>query len=237
MRFALLLSFCCGIVLAGCAQKPPEPPKEEPKDPSVAEYSKKLRDAAPFYGTLGGLSDEMVLAGAEAAKNGLRSTASGCTTENGQAAVNQFADELLNSARAYRDQEKWGAVYGCCMLHAGLTNNEEPTKRMKARADQILSRPQIKVQGFMESGSQLFISLRCKDLKSGAVADYRLQEGEEFGMGLKIVRILGNRQGIEIQDLTNSDTWEVYDVPSTPKEEPAALPAAEPAPAAGATLQ
>ncbi len=229
MKYMILAVCLVAFLLQGCGgtPPPPEPPKAEaPKDKTPDEYYAMLKGSFTDPGAWLALPEETVLAAIPAAVEGLKKEAGGAETENKNAAKKRLADEMVITARDLRDKEKWACVKGVCALRTQLTPDTSQTEKLLARAEQILSRPKITVQGFMDVGSQLLIILECKNLKTGETQTYRISEGEDFGDNLRLSRIIGNREAIEILDKTTKDTWEV----SGPTGIPAPAPVAAPAP-------
>ena len=235
MRYGIILTVVLGLLAAGCGETAPPapPPSETPPDKSPDEYYKEIRGALPDVQGLGAMSEEMILANIPAATQQLQGAAGG-GTENKNKALERVAEDLLNAARQFKDQEKWAAVKAACELRKVLNPDTSQTERMMTRAEQVLARPKITVKGFMEVGTQLFVLLEARSLQTGATGSYRIQEGEEFGqeMGanLKMTRIIGNREAIEVLDLKTNDSWEV----EGPVDDTAAEVAAQAAAAAAA---
>lgn len=242
MRYGTIAVVLMALWLQGCGEKPPpEPPKAEaPKDKSPEEYYQKIKGSFPDPSLLENLPEEVVLASIAPAVEALKKEAGGADTENKSAAKKRLGEELLAGARQFKEKEKWACVKAACDLRFEVTSDRTQTEKLESLAKQILARPKITVQGFMEVGSQLFILLQCRDLKTGQTRTFRVLESEDFGEPegfgagedfrdkLKLSRVIGNREAVEIYDYKTKDTWEV----AGPTGAPAPVPVVAPPPPA-----
>ncbi len=94
--------------------------------------------------------------------------------------------------------------------------------RLKERAELMMARPKVDVSGFLEADkNNLYVFLTVTDPITNKTESFKVREGEEFyepidpntkqkkSAILRLVRIIGDQQSVEILYIPASDTWVV----------------------------
>jgi len=216
MRRLLSLAFISIIALAGCQQEPPEPAQPEAPPPPTCEevYQELKRGLAPLYAAVHqnlGIEDPareaMVASFAQ-----MRAQHS--ATENGPCGLEKIASDMTDLIREAKEYDRWRAVKGACQIYRTVRPGDTRHAEDERRADLIMARPIVRSRGFFESDGYLYAFLEVLDRDTGRITTYRVREGEEFHDILRLERIIGNQQKVEIWYEPLGDTWEVL----SPKE-------------------
>ena len=130
-------------------------------------------------------------------------------SEKGREAIAQVCVEIEKMMQEARDQQRWGVVLGGVEAYEALTGIVK--ERSKERAEMYLSRPKVKLKGFLDDieKNDLYAFLKITLRPSREVKQVQVRAGEEFE-GLRFVRIIGNRKGVLLEYLdTPGDTFQV----------------------------
>ena len=201
------------VMLVACQKPEPEPepaPKENlpPPEPTPDVYHGQLK------GVLGTLlipgtappPDSMI----QGIINQIQSRRGQLTmTENGQTAIGMITRDVDDAIRISKDEESWTKVKALCMIYAALQPGNERYSSTQEQATIMMNRPQITITGFVELDGELYAFMDLFDPKTGETTQYRRREGEEFHDVMRIVRIVGNQQSVEVEYLPARYIWTV----------------------------
>jgi len=95
------------------------------------------------------------------------------------------------------------------MLYQVVEPGSDRFKKIEERADLMLARPDVHVRGFVQVENELYAFLEVLNLKTREVTTHKVREGEEFYDVLRLIRIVGNQQAVEILYIPANDTWTV----------------------------
>ncbi len=215
MRQVLIFALIAAVAFTGCNAKEPEPqPKAEnapPPPPTAAElYGKELK---PVLDVL----KRQVDGGAplqplekDAAVDKLKSAVRTLNAqENGPEALTKLKGEIEDLVKKGRDGNLWMVVKGCCQAYVALQPGSDRYMKLEQRADLMLKRPTVQVKGFFNIDSQIYAFLLVTDPGAPKPESYKVREGEEFHGVLRLVRIIGDQQSVEILYIPVNDTWVV----------------------------
>ena len=191
-------------------QPPPEPPAEQPDGAIKSYLYPRLNDGPIDLNTI----PSMV---------GTAGTirASKSVTDNGRQALNMLIRDVEDSIRKNREANKWRKVKAGCLVFEALQPGSDRYAKIKQEANLMLARPKVEVTGFMESGSDTFIFLATTNNLTGEKKTFKVREGEEFyappKIGdepntqnlLRVVRIIGNKQAVELEYKLVNYIWQV----------------------------
>ena len=211
--FVIMLLIGLSVMLVACQQPEPEPPPEpeepeEPPEPSPEVYYGQIK------GVLGQLLIPGVPAGDDAFIQGALNQVQSrrmqlAMTENGQQAINMVTRDVDEAIKVAKDEERWKKVKALCMAYAALQPGNERFSTLQEQATVMMNRPQITVTGFVELDGELYAFMDLFDPKTGETEQYRRREGEEFHEVMRIVRIIGNQQSVEVEYLPARYIWTV----------------------------
>jgi hypothetical protein len=217
--FVLLMvtavSLMLTVMLTGCGAQEPEPveKKEAAPPPETAEqlFDKELKPlsellsaaAAPESPDILGPQKEEFLKALGGAKSKVSAK------ENGRPALSRLQSEVESHIKTGRDQQKWMLVKACCQAFTVLSPGNDMYAKQEQRADLLLKRPDVAVRGFVTIGSDLYAFLDVTNKETGEKKNFKVREGEEFYGTLRLVRIIGDQQAIEILYIPINDTWTV----------------------------
>lgn len=207
----LAFLFIALIGVTGCQQQEPEPVEPEaPPPPTCDEIYQELRGALqPLFAAVDqniGIEDA-VREGMVANFGGIR--AKHTASENGPCALDRMANEMTRLIREGVEYDRWRAVKGACQIYGVIRPGDNRHAETERKADLIMARPIVKSKGFFESDGYLYAFLEVIDRDTRRVTTYRVREGEEFHDILRLERIVGNQQAVEIWYEPLGDTWEV----------------------------
>lgn len=203
--FPLLTLICLLLVLvAACAPEPPPPPPEpeEPPEPTPEEYRQQLRSMMGSLLQPGiPLSGEPPIIELQGRKTQLMAT------DNGRAALGMITRDIEDAIRLNKEEERWPKLAALCRAFRVLQPDNTRYEKTREYADLMMKRPRITVTGFMELDKELYVFIDLFDRETGATSSHRVREGEEFYSTMRLVRIIGNQQSVEVEYLPLSYTW------------------------------
>jgi hypothetical protein len=211
------------FLFTGCKEKKPTvDPNAPPPEQSVEVIYKELRETLTPIDKLAANETQLLseIGGIVSALKSACNKHKGKNPKNAPEAISRIAEELASKARQSRDAELWAACKACCKAYVAAaeianTNMDGTTKeldrldRILKRAETVLARPNIMIQGFVGTGESMLVILECTDRRTGVTEDYRVRAGEEFRGEYQLTRVVGNNQGIEIKHVPTDDSWEV----------------------------
>lgn len=207
--FLLMLLAAALVFLPACTPEPePEPEDEPPPEPTPEEYRQQLR------GVIGTLTMPGVPAPPDPTIQDILNQVQSrrmqlAATENGRRAIQLITQDVDEAIRTARSEEEWRKVKALCMLFMALQPGNERYASLMERAEIMMNRPQITVTGFVEVDGELYAFMDLFDPKTGTTTNYRRREGEEFHDVMRLVRIVGNQQAIEVEYLPVRYIWTV----------------------------
>ncbi len=197
---------------AACERQPPPPPPEPenapPPEPTPEEYRAQMK------GTMGQLLQpgappppDMTI---QDIINQMQSRRLQLTaTDNGRGALQLITTDVDEAIRGAREEEQWVKIKALCMVYAALQPGNERYNKLMEQAQIMINRPKITVTGFVELDGELYAFIDLFDPKTGQSTNYRCREGEEFHGVMRLVRIIGNQQSIEVEYLPARYVWNV----------------------------
>ncbi len=229
--FYCFLLFTIAILIfssMGCAKPapPPPPPSQEPPPPSPEQIQAEMRSA--IQPLIDAVNNNTMLPRPQqdTVVNNLRGIkAKYSAIENGKTAISRFAPEIDEIIRKARDNQRWGLVLTGInlydVLRPGATAPDGKYARLKERAELMLARPRVEVNGFLEADNDLYVFLTVTDTTTNKTESFKVREGEEFYEAidprtkekvpaiLRVVRVIGDQQSVEILYIPANDTWVV----------------------------
>ncbi|NLO34235.1 MAG: hypothetical protein GX117_12940 [Candidatus Hydrogenedentes bacterium] len=209
-KILLTLMLCFAMILvAACQPEPPPPPPEPeiPPEPTPAEYHQQLRSvmgdllmsgiAAPHDSLIPDMITQL---------QGRRTQL--LTTDNGREALNMITRDVDAALKVSRDEERWRKIAILCRIYMVFQPDNNRYEKTREYAELMLKRPILTVTGFIELDNDLYVFIDLFDPNDGEVTAYRVREGEEFLNVMRIVKIIGNQQAIEVEYLPLHYTWE-----------------------------
>lgn len=199
------------VIVAACEREPPPPPEpvvEVPPEPTPDEYNQQLK------GLMGQLLMPGLPAGSDESIQGILSQMQGrrmqlVATENGRGGLQLITQEVDNAIRSAKDEERWVKVKALCMVYEILQPGNGRYAKLLEQATVMMNRPQITVTGFIELDGELYVFMDLFDPKTNETKNYRRREGEEFHDVMRVVRIIGNQQSVEVEYLPARFIWTV----------------------------
>lgn len=207
------------VLAAGCDSKPAEeaPKPPPPKAPTASEIRAQL-DAAlqPVYTIVdtGGADtrvpdDTAAQVQAQVEEHKKKYSAQGAYKEGVRGAVNTLEDKL----RMVRDKQNGVLALYLCSVIRSLDPDNSRVVRFESWGATVKNRPVVTIKGWYEPRDTpertIYTFLDVYTPEDGKTAHIEVREGEEF-LGLKYVRMIGNRQGILFEYLKTKDRFEVY---------------------------
>ncbi len=107
------------------------------------------------------------------------------------------------------------------VLRPGATSPDGKYARLLERANLMLSRPKVEVNGFLQAENDLYIFLAVTDTSTQKTENFKVREGEEFyepidpqtntkkNPQLRVVRVIGDQQSVELLYIPANETWVV----------------------------
>jgi len=221
MRNLLLPILVVLGLLAACSQPapPPPPPQNQPPPEPTPEqqYGEIKTSLSPLFNE--GPMDLSMIPSLVSTAGTIKASKS--VTENGRQALNMLIRDVEECIRKNKEANKWRKVKAGCLVFEALQPGSDRYAKTKQEADLMLARPNVEVTGIMESGNDTFIFLTTTDNLTGEKKTYKVREGEEFyapaKVGdapntqnlLRVVRIIGNKQAVEIEYKLVNYVWQV----------------------------
>jgi len=213
-RFAvpLLLLLLVVLLVPGCAEPPPpEPQKPElPPEPSPEQIRGELKNAVQVLwqpldggGGIGTDTRKQAVDNFRAQKGKVPSS------DNGRKALSLIQRDIEELVRKGRKEERWQPVKGGIEIYKILQPGNDRYDKLEERADLMLKRPKAFLRGFFDVEGELYAFIEVEDGETKVRTRYEVREGEEFHGILRLVRIVGNQQAIEVEYLPLHTTWEV----------------------------
>lgn len=221
MYKSLPLFLVLSVVMMSCEKEPPPPAQPQaPPEPTAQELRNELRTALSGLNQASGPEAYMAASGKDAAVNAFNQAKAKVSPRlNGAEALRLVAADVDNLISTARKNEAWMAAKGGIEIFKSLNPGSDRYSNLEQRVDIMLARPRVEVTGFVNAGNATEIFVRVTDEQPVVqVQNYSVREGEEFhdkdtGNGLrpilKIVRIIGNNQEVEIEYIPIEDTWRV----------------------------
>ncbi len=224
-----LFSLALVVLVSGCSEPPPPPEPENlpPPEPSVDQIYGELKGTiAPFYepfktrGWISPKNQTEVVTKLKSLK------AKYTAMQNGRAALGRFEGDVQALIKRTRDEERWRLLIGCLKLFevlrpGSLSDPAERYSKLMARAELMMQRPHVAVRGFFDIEGEMYAFLDVTHRTTKEVESHRVREGEEFYAQvdpvtgqpgpaiLRLVRIIGDRQAVELLYIPVNDTWEL----------------------------
>lgn len=208
-------------VLGACSQppSPPPPPQNQPPPEPTPEqqYGEIKSSLSPLFNP--GPIDMNIIPSMVGTAGTIRASKS--VTENGRLALNMLIRDVEDSIRENKNANRWRKVKAGCLIFEALQPGSDRYAKTKKDADLMLARPRVEVTGFMESGNDLFVFLATTNNLTGERKTFKVREGEEFyappKVGdepntqnlLRVVRIVGNKQAVELEYKPMKYEWQV----------------------------
>lgn len=208
LTVSLVLSFAALSV--GCKPEPPPEPKEKPPPPPTAEelYSQIKQKLGPFYQAYQQKSHIAGNAG-QTIEDFRTGKGQFTAAENGREALSRAQRDIEQWIKWARDEERYRWVKTAIQLYKVFQPGTQRYKSLERRADLMLARPKVTVKGFFELDGDLYAFLECTDPDTNEVTQYKVREGEEFHEVLRLIRIIGDNQAVELLYIPANDTWVV----------------------------
>ncbi|HOK08530.1 MAG TPA: hypothetical protein PLT82_01580 [Candidatus Hydrogenedens sp.] len=223
---SFILLLCIFLpMMNGCKKpEPPPPPPQEPPPPSPEQIYSEMRSSIQQFFDAVSNNTGIPKAQQDTITNNLRGVkAKYSAIENGKIAISRIVPEIEDSIRKARDNGRWGlVVLGINIfdvLRPGATAPDGKYARLLERAQLMLSRPKVEVNGFLQADNDLYVFLSVTDTATNKTETFKVREGEEFyelidpntkekkPAVLKIVRVIGDQQSVEILYIPANDTW------------------------------
>jgi hypothetical protein len=202
------------LLISGCGgePEPPPPPPEAllPPEPTKQEVFAQFREAlSPLFTTVAQPSGDVGEAQKSQAITKLQSLkAKHTTSENGPAAIKEIQAEVEDMITKMRDAQRWATLKTCVDFFKIFEPGSDKYLSYVEKADLMMARPIVSVKGFFELTDGLYAFLEVEDKVSKESKSYKVREGEEFHEGiLRLVRIIGNKQSVEVEYTPINTTW------------------------------
>lgn len=209
----LALFAVAALAFVGCEKKEPEPVAPPPPPPkSASVIANELKNSVailwrPYQSGGASLTD----ADRQQAVSSVTSALGSARRElHGTEGIGIFRGEVTDLIKTARDDTRWNLVLGAIMVYEAIEPGEERYGRLKQRAIDIINRPEVKSRGFVETDGNLIAQVDVKDKQTGMMKTYWVSEGELFHNDeVKLVRIIGNQSGLELEYMKTNDTWQI----------------------------
>jgi hypothetical protein len=207
----VLLLIGLTVVFAAC-QKPEPPPPPPPTEPPPPPEPTPEQHHGQLMSVLGTLAFPGTLAPPDDVIQGIIDQVQSrrmqlAMSENGQAAIQMASRDVDEAIRIAKEEEKWKKVKALCMIYSALQPGNERYATLQEDATIMMNKPKITVTGFVELDGELYAFMDLFDPKTGETTQYRRREGEEFHDVMRIVRIVGNQQSVEVEYLPARYIW------------------------------
>lgn len=211
MRPNVLFAMIACLFFVGCNQAPPEPPPEEaPPPPTAQEVHRDImstlsvfqQTAASVGGGIGPAEKDQTVAAMRQVVGQLRATPNG---PEGVDMARKDVEQLTK--RVEEGDQRWMLLKGCIEAHHVIAPESTKYAKLEQRVDLMLARPRVIVRGFMEIDKQTHAFLEVTDRKTNAVKTYKVREGEDFHDVLRVLRIIGKNQAVELLYKPVDEPW------------------------------
>lgn len=199
---AWLLSGCNGCTPESAPSSPP-PGVDETVDEAQVIATELRQLLVPLQSNLADDERAQVVGSLRASREKYGNS------EKGREAIAKVCVEIDEMIQETRNQQRWGVVLGGVEAYEALTGIVK--ERSRERAKMYLSRPKVKLKGFLDDieKDDIYAFLEVTLHPSGEVKRVQVRAGEEFE-GLRFVRMIGIRKGVLLEYLnTPGDTFRV----------------------------
>ncbi len=221
-KWLILCVLMLALVAVTACQQPPPPPTTPPPPPppTPEEHAAKVRS------TLGPVLADGPLTGDPSTFVTMISSFSGMkaqlsATEEGRGGLAIIQRELEDALKKSRDASRWRKVKVLCELYKVLQPGSDRYAKLGRDADLMIARPEVLVTGFVQTNGEVYAFMEVKDPITGTKQTFKVREGEEFyrpekigsvpntSEVLRLVRIIGNQQEVEIEYKLANFLWKV----------------------------
>ena len=212
------------LLVTGCGEKEPEQPVDAPPPPPTAqqihgEFRQVLQVLDASVGSNVDLVEpqRMEVVNAFSQVRGQHSQ-----SINGPEALQMVKRDVEGMISRARTAELWQTIKAGIEIYKSIDPANTRYAQLEERADLMNSRPTVEVMGFMTVDGVLNASLRVTDTLAAdprkQVQTYFVRESEEFHDQvkegkprpvLKLIRIIGNQQAVEVEFIPINDSWEI----------------------------
>jgi len=195
------------VVLVGCEKKEKEPETPPPPPPPTAEQVRaELHNAAAKL-----WNPPVSQADAQTIASNLQPV---LTTHrsgvNGPEGIGRFRKEVADLIESAAAQERYGVVYAAIIAYETIEPGSTLYNRRKQRALDVLNRPAVTCNGFLETGGVLHVNLEVYDKQAKKTSSYNVREGDLFHNDtLQLIKVIGNQSEVQLKYLKTDDTWVV----------------------------
>ena len=217
---ALCLVLLVLVAVTACQPAPPPPPPTPPPPPppTPEEHAAKLRTVLGTVladAPLGPGDPSSIVSSFNGAKAPMTATEEG---RGGLAIIQREVEDAMKKAR---EAGRWRKVKVLCEIYKSIQPGSDRYAKMERDAELMMAKPDVLVTGFVQTGADLYAFLEVKDPITGAKDTFKVREGEEFyrpekigsqpntAEVLRLVRIIGNQQEIEIEYKLANYLWKV----------------------------
>lgn len=214
---ALCLALVLAMIACGGEEAPPPPPPQPAAPEPTADQVKAevVRTLDPFEPLFARDKDPLPQPVHDQTLQGLRAKiAQHQAGANGPEGIRMAQRQVETKLQQAQDGEFWAAVVAMCDALEILAPNTTRTARARQDAMVQLNRPKVVLRGFFNFGDSTIVQMRIRIPATGEVFEtVRAEEGEEFlpqPYTLRLVNIIGDRMGVNLEYLATGDTFQVY---------------------------
>ncbi|MFA7692196.1 MAG: hypothetical protein GX117_11770 [Candidatus Hydrogenedentes bacterium] len=200
MKVRLFLSVVLLLACAGCEdllrKEPPPPPPSGPqtKEEVAALVNPLIQPLRQSVAGGPGISEAERYSMLAALRNAVIQYGA---TDFGRQALNDVAYEVQDIAKQAADIERYRLVLICIDVEELLSVESQLLQRLGERADIMLDKPSIQVQGFMDDieKDQTYIFLNIINRREGKIERKQVREGDELS-DIRVIKIIGRNRGV-----------------------------------------
>jgi len=201
----MLAVLCSAVFVTGCSEEkaPEEPAPEAPRLPTAEELYRELSAAfQPLQGaaTGDGVQVEFAAQVANNFKQVVNKVSSGKVANgpNVDQALRRIQEDVETTIRAGRDGERWRVLSGAIPCFLALRPNDAKYNALHDITKKMIEQPQVQLKGFTEIDGEIHAFFEVVDRKTRVRSSHTVREGEEFAEVFQFIRIIGNKQRVEI---------------------------------------
>lgn len=199
------------VVLVGCESESvkEEPVIEEPPPPSPQEIAEQVIQANGLRNPIPAPGFELPPGAGEAFLGRLRSAyAQHSATPEGREAMKIVSRAIEDRLRGMEQAGHWESVLVLCDAYESFNPGSTKYNRMRENATVQLRKPRITKLNFFQDGprAQAWMDVYLP-LEKKTYLEKRFV-GEQF-LGLELVEIIGNLQGVRLKYLETGETFDV----------------------------
>jgi hypothetical protein len=213
MKRALALALVGMLLVMGCQPEPePEPEPELPPEPTKEEIHRELTSAVQVLWrplSQGGILSRPEVEGAIAnLRTARQKHAQHIHLPDAETDLRRELQALIENGRT---TDRWLVVKGGIGAYNLITPNSTRYEKLDKLADEMLSRPRVRVMGFMTVDGDTFIKFRVQDVLTDEVTHESARVGERFADGrIQVEEIIGLNQRVRLNYLSvGDDQWVV----------------------------